>query len=160
MSRSISPFLKEVAAKFGVAPESLLEEWKITLEHVAHIYGRLPDDLTSDDYIEAQSYLEADIEKKIAEDPLNPAKFIDSSLDANAYLDSIIIQSSPEGQEINVDDKTRLTNPAAGFKAAGLMAPNGSVGEEVESPSIPKEDDTPSEEFSAAIDELIRKKGI
>jgi hypothetical protein len=135
MGHATSPFLKQVSDKFGVTPESLLDRWNAVLDQVAHVEETCHiEDLSADGYKTAQEYLEQELLDEIENDPLNPAKFIESRLDARSYIETVFIQSSPEGQDVTDDEgKTKLlTNPAAGFKAAGLMAPGGSVGEDVE----------------------------
>ena len=132
MGHATSPFLKQVSDRFGVTPESLLDRWNAAVEQVAHVEETCHvQDLSADGYKTAQEYLEQELLDEIENDPLNPARFIESNLDAHGYIETVFIQSSPGGQDITNDGgKTKLlTRPAAGFKAAGLMAPGGSVGE-------------------------------
>ena len=129
-----SPFLREICKRTGFTEEKLAPRWKRTLEHVAHLHGRLPEDLESEDYEEAKEYMIAEIEREIEDDPLNPDRFLSSDLDAESYLETTFVQDSPEGEEVYDDEKTHLIAPGEGkaLQAAGLMAPGGAVGESVE----------------------------
>jgi len=117
-----------------VTPESLLDRWNEMVAHVAHAEECCDvESLSAEGYKTAQEYLEQKLLDEIENNPLNPARFIESSLDARSYVETVFIQSSPEGQDVTDEGKTKLlTQPAAGFKAAGLMAPGGSVGENVD----------------------------
>jgi hypothetical protein len=135
LGNKTSPFLKQVAERFGVTPESIKTRWDTWVEHVAHTdEDCLPENLSADGYKLAQEYLEKELTDEIENNPLNPSKFIESELDAASYVETVFLHSSPDGEKAIDDKKTHLvTNEPAGLKAAGLMAPGGSVGEDVSS---------------------------
>lgn len=128
----VSPFLREICKRTGCSEEQLVDRWHGVLDQIAH--GRAMEDLTNEDYMTAQELLEAQVVREIEDDPLNPDKFLASNLDAESYLETTFVQDSPDGPEIEDDERTHLIAPGEGkaLQGAGLMAPGGAVGESIE----------------------------
>ncbi len=155
MSKKISPFLAMVCEELGLDEPDVIDAWTEVCEHVSSSRNLSLEDMGSEDYEEAVRLLKTRFMSDAERDALDLEGFIKSELDAKRYLETIFVQSSPEGQEVYDDEgETKLlTKPAAGFKAAGLMAPNGSVGESVD------EDDSDEliESISSSVDEILKK---
>lgn len=141
MGTRTSPFLKKVCEELGVPEDQAAGRWVETRDRVARLRGRPPEDMDADDLEEAAELLKSELLQEAARSTMSPEDFIESELDARAFIETTFVQSSPEGQEVYDDGgKAKLlTRPAAGFKAAGLMAPGGSVGESTEDEGPPAE---------------------